>query len=193
MPVNPQFGADVNSAQLNLSTTTQQNEAARGQLGSTYGFGVDASGNVIDDHSNPYSRAAALQTAHDNAVRGTDTSYAARGQLYAGSRINAQNYNETQALKGRDQLIREFMAARTGLSNSDTAAQNSYLSAVGQANANNTQYALDRPPDAASTATLQSTPGATSKLAFKTVPGKDSSGNVGVWHVYPDHKVFVRG
>lgn len=194
MPINPQFGADVNSAQLNLSTTEQQNEAARSQLGSQYGFGVDASGNVIDDHSNPYSRAAALQTAHDIAVRGTNTSYAARGQLYAGSRINAQNYNETQALKGRDQLIREFMAQRSGLANSDAAARNAYLSAIGQASAANAQFALDHPPDVASTATLQGTPGATSAAPFKTVPGKDSKGNAGVWHVYPDgRKVFVRG
>lgn len=188
MPVNPQFGADVNAAQLNLSTTTQQNEAARGQLGSEYGLGVDKSGNVIDDHSNPYSRAAALQTAHDNAVRGTDTSYAAQGQLYAGSRINAQNYNETQSLKGRDALIRDFMARRTGLANSDTAANNAYLNAISSASAANTQYALDHPPPPAASATLQDTPGAVTKLPYKTVPGKG-----GVWHVYSDHKVFVRG
>lgn len=192
-PVNPQFGSDVNAATLNRDTTLQQNDAAREQLGSQYGFGVDASGNAIDDHSNPYSRAAALQTAHDNAVRGTNTSYAANGQLYAGSRINAQNYNETQALKGRDALIREFMAARTGLANSDTGATNAYLNAIGQANANNTQFAIDHPPDVAATATLQGTPGATSKASFKTVPGKDSKGNAGVWHVYADHRVFVRG
>lgn len=29
--------------------------------------------------------------------------------------------------------------------------------------------------------------------AYRPVPGKDSHGNKGVWHVYSDHKVFVRG
>ncbi len=32
------------------------------------------------------------------------------------------------------------------------------------------------------------------KAAFKSVPGKDSKGAAGVWHIYPDgRKVFVRG
>ena len=198
MPINPQFGADVNAAQLNLDTTLQGNQALRGQLGSQYGLGVDASGNVFDDKSNPWSKAAALQTAHDNAVRGTNTSYAARGQLYAGSRINAQNYNEEQTLRGRDALVREFMAANTGLKNSDLAATNAYNSAYSNAQAANTQYALEHPPDVAATAgavaPLQDTNA--SAAPYKTVPGKDSKGNPGVWHIYPGangKRVFVRG
>lgn len=147
-PINPQFGADVNSAQRNLDTTLQIDQAQRSQLGSTYGFGVDAAGNTIDDHTNPFSRAAALQTAYDNAVRGTTNSYAARGQLYSGAIQNAQNLNATNNLKGRDALIREFMAARTALDNTDLQAKNAYQSAIEAAQAAAVQYALDHQPDA---------------------------------------------
>lgn len=142
--IDPQFGADVNAAQLNLSTTLQQNEAQRGQLGSSYGFGVDASGNVMDDHTNPFSKAAALQTSYDNSQRGTLNSYAARGQLYSGAIQNAQDWNQHQNLQGRDTLMREFMGARSQLDMSDTGAKNAYSSAVSQAQAQAAQYALEQ-------------------------------------------------
>ena len=58
-------------------------------------FGVDHAGNRISDPNsplyNPYSRAALLQRTFENNKRGNTNSYAARGQLYAGSLVNAQN------------------------------------------------------------------------------------------------------
>lgn len=143
-PVDPQFGADVNTANLNLGTTLQQNQAARGQLGTVFGLGVDASGNTIDDHSNPFSRAAALQTSYDNSVRGTQNSYAARGQLYSGAVQEAQNWNARQNLQSRDNLVRSFMGARQRLDDSDLGAKNAYSSAVSQAQAAAARYALEQ-------------------------------------------------
>lgn len=135
LPVDPQYKANVNAAQLGYNTTREQTQAARGQLGAQYGFGVGADGNVFDDHSNPFSRAAALQTAHDQRQSGNTNSYAARGQLYSGALLNAQNANERQNLQGRDVLIRQFMDARTNLDNRDTAANNALLNAKGAADA----------------------------------------------------------
>lgn len=140
---DPQFGADVNSANLNLSTTLQHNQAARGQLGTVFGLGVDAAGNTIDDHTNPFSRAAALQTSYDNSVRGTQNSYAARGQLYSGAIQEAQTWNARQNLQSRDNLVRSFMGARQRLDDSDLGAKNAYSSAVSQAQAVAAQRALD--------------------------------------------------
>ena len=145
-PVDPQYGADVNAATLNRDTTLSQDAADRAALGGIYGLALDASGNVIDDHTNPFSRAAAQQTAYDNAVRGTTNSMAARGQLYSGALQNEQNWNAQQNLKGRDALVREFMGRNTALNRADTAAINAYSSAVGSAGAARAQYALDHPP-----------------------------------------------
>lgn len=147
MPVDPQYGADVNAAQLGLTTTLQQNQAARGQLGQNYGFGVDAGGNVIDDPTNPYSQAMALQHAYEQRGAGIGTSYAARGQLYAGSLQVAKTENERSRLAGRDALIRNFMQARTRLDQGDTAAQNAYANAVSAAHAAEIARALEQRPD----------------------------------------------
>jgi hypothetical protein len=146
MPVDPNFGANVNAAQRNLDTTLQEDAAQRAQLGGTYGFGLDASGNVVDDHSNPYSRAAALQTAYDNSVRGTNNSMAARGQLYSGALQNAQNWNAHQNLASRDALIRAFRNAAGSLDERDTRAKNAYLDAQGAAQAAAIQWAIEHPP-----------------------------------------------
>lgn len=140
--LNPQFGADVGAATRNRDTTLQNDAADRTQLGSTYGFGVDATGNVFDDHTNPFSRAAALQTAYDQSVRGTTNSMAARGQAYSGAQQNAQDWNATQNLKGRDALIREFSSARTGLDRRDTAATNAYSDALSAAAAADAAFQL---------------------------------------------------
>lgn len=71
-------------------------------------YGYDASGNLITSGAdlNPYAQAAVLKKNYDNTVRGTDTSYAAQGQLYAGSRLNAQNTNDWNYGTASDQLKR---------------------------------------------------------------------------------------
>lgn len=203
MPVNPQFGADVNAASRNLDTTLQQNQAARGQLGSSYGFGVDAAGNAIDDHTNPWSKAAALQTSYDNSVRGTTNSYASRGQLYSGAIQNAQDWNARQNLQSRDVLIREFMGARQSLDSSDLSAKNAYSSAVESAQAAAAQYALEqaRAADTSAVPQAAAAAGPNAQARANAVHGgapkitsnyKAPSGARGSLKVYPDGtRVFV--
>lgn len=52
-------------------------------------FGFDTQGNI--DPNNPFSRAALLKRSYDQSVKGNTNSYAAQGQLYAGSLQRAQN------------------------------------------------------------------------------------------------------
>lgn len=199
LPINPQYGADVNAAQRNLDTTLQTDQAQRAGLGAIYGLGVDATGNVIDDKSNPYSRAAALQTAYDQSVRGTNNSYAARGQLYSGAIQNAQNWNATQNGSRRDALIREFTSVRTGLDSRDLSARNAYQAAVDAAGAQNIQYGIDHPPDAASVPAVAARPSAQDAASAAnggapkiTANYKAPSGARGILKVYPNgRKVFV--
>lgn len=58
----------------------------------------------LDDPTDPFSRAALLRQSYQNRVRGTTNSYAANGQLYAGSEQNAQNSNATNFTQGQDAL-----------------------------------------------------------------------------------------
>lgn len=142
--INPSFGADINAAQLNLSTMLQRNQQLRSQLGSEYGFGVDASGNVVNDPSNPFSKAAALQTSYDVSQRATTNSMAARGQLYSGALQRGQDWNTTQNQKGRDALLRAFQGARSQLDYGDQDARNAYTNAVTAAQAAAAQAALEQ-------------------------------------------------
>lgn len=67
-----------------------------------YGYRVDpTTGQLVADASNPYSRAAMYQLAHDNSARGNTNSFAAQGQLYSGALTNAQSLND-QALTRND-------------------------------------------------------------------------------------------
>ncbi|HZA18971.1 MAG TPA: hypothetical protein VE645_19175 [Pseudonocardiaceae bacterium] len=150
LPIDPFHEAAAGIANRNLSSTLAQVQYQRGQLGQTYGLGVDPSGNVFDDVTNPYSRAATLQKMHDRAVRGTQTTMAARGQLYAGSLQNAQNANAEQNLRGRDAMIREFMAAQAQLKQQELAAGNAHADAMTAANAERVMRALAQRPDPAS-------------------------------------------
>jgi hypothetical protein len=95
--------AGISSAQTNAEQhagTEHDYQYARGeQL-----YGIDPSGAV--NNLNPYAQAAILKRNYDNSVRGTDNSYAASGQLYAGSRVNAQAANDFGYGASMDQLKR---------------------------------------------------------------------------------------
>jgi hypothetical protein len=68
-----------------------------GNLGFDYGYNPDGSVNT----ANPYSRAALYQLAYTNSKRGTTNSLAARGQLYSGAMVNAQNENDRSTRRTR--------------------------------------------------------------------------------------------
>lgn len=60
------------------------------------------------DPNNPFSRAALLKRAYDNRKRGNETSYAARGQQFAGSMVNARNQIDLDNLQSEDSLTSQL-------------------------------------------------------------------------------------
>jgi hypothetical protein len=98
-----------------LAGLTQQ----RGAYLSGAGFTEDPTTHAIAfDPNNPYSQAALLRQNYQQAGRGNTTSYAASGQLYAGSLQNAQNASTDQYNRG-DNAIRD--AVINFLANNTTA------------------------------------------------------------------------
>lgn len=167
LPVDPFYDAATGQAQRNLALTQQGLAYQRGQLGSTFGLGVSALGVVIDDVSNPYSRAAALQESYDRSRQSNTTGMAARGQLYSGALQNAQNESAHQFDKDRDALIRQFMGAQQAIQQGELEAQNSYQGTMGQAASERIMRALAARPDAASVPALPVAPAPPAPVAVK--------------------------
>lgn len=71
-------------------------------------YGIDPGFN--DPAQNPLSRAAMLKKAWMTANRGSNTSFAARGQLYAGSLANARGANQSNYELGYDELNKSYLA-----------------------------------------------------------------------------------
>jgi hypothetical protein len=90
-----------------------------------YGYTEDPNTHAIAfDPNNPYSQAALLRKHYQQAKTGNTTSYAAQGQLYAGSLQNAQNASTDQFNASDDALtnaVINFLANNT--TSSTTAAQ----------------------------------------------------------------------
>lgn len=148
--MDPIYDAQLGSANRNLATTVAGLDQQRGQLGQVYGLGVGPGGNVFDDPSNPFSRAAALATAYKQAQSGTTNRMAARGQLYSGALQNAQNENATQNARARDSMIRQFLSDVQQIDQAKLGAQNAYLDATTGAGAESVARGLANRPDPAS-------------------------------------------
>ncbi len=190
LPIDPQYDASMGAAERARARALAQITAQRASLGSTYGMGVNAQGGVFDDPSNPYSRAAVLKLIYDRRVQGNTNSMAARGQLYSGALQTEQNTAASDNSRQRDSLIREFLANNGNLTAQELAAQDAYTDATSAAGGDRLARAIANRPDAASVP--QNVP-VSAKPAYTSKPGKDSKGNPGVWHIYPDgRKVFVR-
>lgn len=87
----------------------------------------------LDDHTDPFSRARALQRAYHQRQQGTTNSMAARGQLYSGANQSAQSSLDYNRLAGIDSLRkqqsdvlaaieRRRQEARSGKSQADITA-----------------------------------------------------------------------
>lgn len=90
-------------------------------------YGYDQNGNLITGGAdlNPYAQAAILKRNYENSQRGTTNSYAAQGQLYAGSLINAQNTNDFNYGASSDQLKRTAADFYRGNTNALQSVQDS--------------------------------------------------------------------
>lgn len=107
------------------------------------GYGIDVGFN--DYANNPYSRAALLRKSYDTAVRGSNTSYAARGQLYAGSLRNAQNANRSGYDQSYDSLNRDYLAALGDIDREKTSAKEDRERAIEEAGWQRLQGAQNEP------------------------------------------------
>lgn len=67
------------------------------------------------DPNNPFSRAALLKRAYDDRKRGTETSYAARGQQFAGSMVNANNRIDLENLQSQNAMSSQLADILAGL------------------------------------------------------------------------------
>lgn len=147
MPVDPGYDAAIGAAGYGLQSGLLNAQYQRGQLGPTFGLGIDPSGNVFEDVSNPYSRAASFQKQYGQAQRATNTSMSARGQLYSGAYQNAANANTDAFNRNKDANIRAFMAAHQSIAGAERAAQGEYLGAVAGAESERIGRALQNRPD----------------------------------------------
>lgn len=143
-PIDPSYDAAIGSAQRDFSQAMQGAQYEQGQLGQVFGLGITPQGSVYDDPSNPFSRAAVMQLAYQRSKTGTTNSYAASGQLYAGSLQNAQNENTLRHERGRDALIREFHAAQRAIQQRQLDAQNQLQDRTAQAQADSVQRAIQQ-------------------------------------------------
>lgn len=122
-PYDPSFAQAQATANRNIAISQGESAYQSGNLGFDSGYNPDGTVNT----ANPYSRAALYQLSHDNSARGNTNSFAAQGQLYAGSLINAQNSNDSTYARNdaanRLAASRGYHSIQTGQLN--TAANNS--------------------------------------------------------------------
>lgn len=94
-------------------------------------YGLDPGFN--DYKANPYSRAALLEQSYLKANRGSNTSYAAQGQLYAGSLSNALDANRSAYGQSRDSLEKAYRDALHEIDERRTNARNEMNDEIAQA------------------------------------------------------------
>jgi hypothetical protein len=177
LPPDPAYQLTIGNLDKTQSDTlaglTQQRGAGLQQYGYTETPGPDGLPQIAFDPHNPYSQAALLRQHYQQAKTGNTTSYAAQGQLYAGSLQNAQNAS-TDSYNASDNALTnaviQFLANNTQQQQGagDAHDYNAGL-ALGQSVANAPTNPLSSPFSAAK--------GTTGSLAGSQV-STDKDGNV---------------
>lgn len=150
LPNDPVYDAEVGNSQRTKDQTLAQLRSGRTDTLSEYGYNAsyDPSGNVTDlsfDPNNPFSRAALLKRSYEQGKTGTTNRYAASGQLYAGSLVNAQNQNDYQYQGGQDTLKKNLLRYLSENRQAETGANSQYEGNVGVSDANRVQRAVNSP------------------------------------------------
>ena len=128
------------AAQNQTLASTQADLAGQGlALEQQYGFGTDT--------SNPFSVARQLERGYQQRRAGTQNSYAAAGQLYAGSQNDALGADRMDYEQSQDAAMREYLSQKASLASQGTQAQNAYSQNQASAYAEALQAALNQPPD----------------------------------------------
>lgn len=119
---------------------TQSDLAGQGlAVEQQYGFG--------SDQSNPFSIARQLERRQAQQRNQTTNSYAASGQLYAGSLSNQYGTDSYNAELDRDEAIRDYLSKQAGLATQGRQAQETYTTSANEAYIQKLQDALNQPPD----------------------------------------------
>lgn len=106
-------------------------------LRTNYGYADD---NFTMDLTNPFGQAQLLKKTFDQNKRGTENSYAARGQMTSGAYNRQQGANLSNYQQADDQLQKSYLSDRAGILNAVRQAQSQY----GVDTMNNEGSALDR-------------------------------------------------
>jgi hypothetical protein len=103
-PFDPNLEIQKLQAGMNVGLSGAESAWQSGQLQRSSGF--DASGNLVTAGKdfNPFSQAMLLQDSYKRSKAGTNTGYAAQGQLYSGAYGRAQNRNDLNYAQGYDAL-----------------------------------------------------------------------------------------
>jgi hypothetical protein len=116
-PVDPAYDQQAAALKNSFNGSLADLDAQRTQTLLDYGYTgkFDDKGSLVADSlafdpNNPFSKAALLQRHYQNAQRGNSTSYAARGQLYAGSLQNAIKETDHQRDLSDDSLKKSLNA-----------------------------------------------------------------------------------
>lgn len=138
----PYSGAyDSTVAGLNQDFSNSQADLAGQRLATEQQFGFGA------DKSNPFSVARQLERQYGQRTAGTNNSYAASGQLYAGSLSNAKREDRYQHEQATDQQIREYQSRLAEISSRGRDLQADYDQGVLDAEAKRLEDGLSQPVD----------------------------------------------
>jgi hypothetical protein len=141
MPWDSQYELSAAGAEKNYGDSMAYLNSKRLQAQQAYG--IDPGFN--DYANNPFSRAALLRKSWDTNVRGTTNSYAAQGQLYAGSVHNAQHANRFNYDQGYDELNRSYLADLGQIDREGAEAAERREAAINDAGWQRLQSAQDDP------------------------------------------------
>jgi hypothetical protein len=126
-------GRDFNQTNLDLAG---QEQAVK----QSYGF---------EDKTNPYSQAAQLERQYGQQRNQTNNSYAAQGQLYAGSLSNARNADSYTHDQSYDTLRRGYQGSLDQIARARIDAQNKLTDTNQQADVDRLQAAIAQTPEPA--------------------------------------------
>jgi hypothetical protein len=133
LPVDPTYDAAEAALRRQRDDTLLSLGAQRTQNLQEYGFNEGPGGAVAFDPTNPFSRAALLRKNYQESKAGTQTGYAARGQLYAGALQTAQAANDTGFNQNENALERALIGFLASNQGAQDRARSSYETSVAQA------------------------------------------------------------
>lgn len=139
----------------------------QGLLG--YGYTEDPTGALGFDPANPFSQAAVLKRNYDQSRAGNTTSYAGRGQLYAGSLQTAQDTTNRGEMQASDVLQKQAGAFLARNTQNRFKAGSDYEMGVGQALSDSIARAASNPAYETVTAPPDAPPAAASPAARAAV------------------------